>query len=80
MVDASEWTYKHEDGIILPQVGAIKMKALLDLHIQCTRRYEWPGSEIFIPRSDNGLRIMCPTPPPWEVSNAANLLEQSFNE
>lgn len=80
MVDASEWTYKHEDGIILPQVGAIKMKALLDLHIRCTRRDEWPGSEIFIPRSDNGLRIMCPTPPPWEVSNAANLLEQSFNE
>lgn len=80
MVDASEWTYKYEDGIVLPQVGAIKMKALLDLHIKCTRRDEWPGSEIFIPRSDNGLRIMCPTPPPWEVSNAANLLEQSFNE
>lgn len=80
MVDASEWTYKHEDGIILPQVGAIKFKALLDLHIQCSRKNEWPGSEIFIPQADNGLRIMCPTPPPWEVSNAANLLEQSFNE
>lgn len=80
MVDASEWTYKHDDGIVLPQVGAIKMKALLDLHIRCTRENEWPGAEIFIPESDNGLRIMCPTPPPWEVSNAAKILEQTFNE
>lgn len=78
MVDASEWTYKHDNGIVLPQVGAIKMKALLDLHIRCTRENEWRGAEIFIPESDNGLRIMCPTPPPWEVSNAANILEQSY--
>lgn len=78
MVDASEWTYKHDDGIVLPQVGAIKMKALLDLHIRCTRENEWPGAEIFIPESDNGLRIMCPTPPPWEVSNAAKILEQTY--
>lgn len=76
MVDASEWTYKHDDGIVLPQVGAIKMKALLDLHIKCTREQKWPGAEIYIPESDNGMRIMCPTPPPWEVSNAANILEQ----
>lgn len=78
MVDASEWTYKHDDGIVMPQVGAIKMKALLDLHIRCTRENEWRGAEIFIPEADNGLRIMCPTPPPWEVSNAANILEQSY--
>lgn len=82
MVDASKWTYDYdpETDIVMPQVGAIKFKALLDLHIQCSRKNEWPGSEIFIPQADNGLRIMCPTPPPWEVSNAANLLEQSFNE
>lgn len=78
LVDASEWTYKHEDGIVLPQVGAIKMKALLDLHIKCTREQSWPGAEIFIPQSDNGMRIMCPTPPAWEVSNATNLLEQIY--
>lgn len=80
MVDASKWTYEYdaESDIVLPQVGAIKMKALLDLHIKCTRENEWPGSEIFIPKSDNGLRIMCPAPPPWEVSNAANILEQSY--
>lgn len=78
MVDASEWTYKHDDGIVLPQVGAIKLKALLGLHIRCTRENEWPGAEIFIPEADNGLRIMCPTPPPWEVSNAANILEQTY--
>lgn len=81
MVDASKWTYDYdpETDIVMPQVGAIKFKALLDLHIQCSRKNEWPGAETFIP-ADNGLRIMCPTPPPWEVSNAANLLEQSFNE
>ena len=78
LVDASEWTYKHDDGIVLPQVGAIKMKALLDLHIKCTREQNWPGAEIYIPEADNGMRIMCPTPPPWEVSNAANILEQTF--
>ena len=78
LVDASEWTYKHEDGIVLSQVGAIKMKALLDLHIKCTREQSWPGAEIFIPQSDNGMRIMCPTPPAWEVSNATNLLEQIY--
>ena len=82
MVDASKWTYDYdpETDIVMPQVGAIKFKALLDLHIQCSRKNEWPGSEIFIPQADNGLRIMCPTPPAWEVSNATNLLEQSFNE
>lgn len=82
MVDASKWTYDYdpETDIVMPQVGAIKFKALLDLHIQCLRKNEWPGSEIFIPESDNGLRIMCPTPPAWEVSNATNLLEQNFNE
>lgn len=82
MVDASNWTYQYdpETDIVIPQVGAIKFKALLDLHIQCKRKNEYPGSEIFIPKTDNGLRIMCPTPPPWEVSTAANLLEQSFNE
>lgn len=82
MVDASKWTYEYdaESDIVMPQVGAIKMKALLDLHIKCTRNGEWPGSEISIPQSDNGLRIMCPTPPPWEISNAANMLEQSYNQ
>lgn len=82
MVDASKWTYEYdaESDIVYPQVGAIKMKALLDLYIKCTRNGEWPGSEIFIPQSDNGLRIMCPTPPPWEISNAANILEQSYNQ
>lgn len=82
MVDASKWTYDYdpETDIVMPQVGAIKFKALLDLHIQCLRKNEYPGSEIFIPKADNGLRIMCPTPPAWEVSNATNLLEQNFNE
>lgn len=80
MVDASEWTYKYDDGAVLPQVGAIKMQALLDLHIKCTKNGVWPGAEIFIPKSDNGLRIMTPTPPVWEVNNAANILAQSFDE
>lgn len=82
MVDASKWTYDYdpETDIVMPQVGAIKFKALLDLHIKCTRENFYPGSEIFIPEADNGLRIMCPTPPHWEVSNASSLLEQSFNE
>lgn len=80
MVDASKWTYDYdpETDIVMPQVGAIKMKRLLDLHIKCTRDNEWPGAEINIPKGDNGLRIMCPAPPPWEISNAADILEQFY--
>ena len=78
MVDASEWTYKHDDGIVLPQVGAIKMKALVDLHIKCEREQNWPGAEIYIPEADNGMRIMCPTPPPWEINAAADILELNY--
>lgn len=80
MVDASKWTYDYDpdSGTVLPQVGAIKMRALLDLHIKCTREQNWPGAEIYIPESDNGMRIMCPVPPPWEVGNAANISEQTY--
>lgn len=82
LVDASEWTYKYdpETDIVMPQVGAIKMKRLLDLHIKCTKENHWPGAEINIPADDFGRRIMRPTPPPWEINNASNILEQSFNE
>lgn len=77
MVDASKWTYDYdpETDIVMPQVGAIKMKALLERHIKCVRENQWPGAEIYIPKADNGLRIMLPTPPPWEINNAANILE-----
>lgn len=78
MVDASKWTYDLSDDIAMPQVGAIKMKALLDLHLKCTRENKWPGAEIYIPEADNGLRIMLPTPPTWEINNAADLLETSL--
>ena len=78
LVDASEWTYKHDPDIVMPQVGAIKMKRLLDLHIKCTKENNYPGAEISIPKDDFGRRIMCPTPPPWEVSLASSILEQSI--
>lgn len=78
LCDASEWTYKQEDGITLPQVGAIKFARLRDLHIKCTREQNWPGAEINIPEGYKGRRIMLPTPPPWEINNAANILEQSY--
>lgn len=78
LVDASEWTYKHDPDIVMPQVGAIKMKRLLDLHIKCTKENNYPGAEINIPKDDFGRRIMCPTPPPWEVNLASTILEQSI--
>ncbi len=80
LVDASNWTYDYDPDtdIVMPQVGAIKMKRLLDLHIKCTKENEWPGAEIFIPADDFGRRIMCPTPPTWEINNASDILEQSF--
>lgn len=78
LCDASEWTYKQDSGIISPQVGAIKFARLRDLHIKCTKENKWPGAEINIPEGYKGQRIMLPTPPPWEVSNAANILEQSY--
>ncbi len=80
LVDASNWSYDYDPDtdIVMPQVGAIKMKRLLDLHIKCTKENEWPGAEIFIPADDYGRRIMCPTPPTWEINNASDILEQSF--
>lgn len=78
MVDASKWTYDLSDGIAMPQVGAIKMKALLDLHLKCTRENKWPGAEMYIPQSGQGHRIMCPQPPTWEFATAADLLETSL--
>ncbi len=79
LVDASNWTYDYDPDtdIVMPQVGAIKMKRLLDLHIKCTKENEWPGAEIFILADDFGRRIMCPTPPTWEIDNASEILEQS---
>lgn len=80
MVDASKWTYDYdpETDIVMPQVGAIKMKALLERHIKCERENQWPGAEIYITKADNGLRIMLPTPPTWEINNAANILETTI--
>lgn len=81
LVDASNWSYDYDPDtdIVMPQVGAIKMKRLLDLHIKCTEENEWPGAEIFIPADDYGRRIMCPTPPTWEINNASDILEQTFD-
>jgi len=80
LVDASNWTYDYDPAtdVVMPQVGAIKMKRLLDLHIKCTEENEWPGAEIYIPADDFGRRIMCPTPPQWEINNASDILEQTF--
>lgn len=79
MVDASNWTYKKDDetDIVFPQVGAIKMQALLDMHIKCTKEQKWQGAEIFIQEDGFGNRIMTPIPPSWEINNAATILEQS---
>lgn len=76
LVDASKWTYELDptSGVVLPQVGAIKMKRLLDLHIKCKKENNYPGSEIFIPADGFGRRIMLANPPAWEVNNAANIL------
>lgn len=80
LVDASEWTYIYDSDsdIVMPQVGAIKMERLLNLHIRCTKENIYPGAEINIPKDDFGRRIMRPTPPPWEVNLASSILEQSY--
>lgn len=80
LVDASEWTYIYDpdSDIVMPQVGAIKLKRLLDLHIKCTKENIYPGAEINIPKDDFGRRIMRPTPPPWEVNLASSILEQPY--
>lgn len=80
LVDASEWVYRYDSeyAIITPEVGAIKMKHLLNLHIKCSRENAWPGAEISIPEDDFGRRIMRPTPPSWEINIASNILEQSI--
>lgn len=80
MVDSTNWTYKRDEetDIVFPQVGAIKMQALLDMHIKCTKENKWEGAEAFIPADNFGNRIMVPTPPTWEINNAATILENSI--
>lgn len=80
LVDASKWTYDYDPelDIVLPQVGAIKMKRLLDLCIKCKKENNYPGCEFFIPADDYGRRIMLAKPPVWEENNATNILEQTF--
>lgn len=82
LVDSSKWTYERDpdSGIVIPQVGAVKMKRLVDLHIRCTTEGRWPGAEVNVPMDGYGKRIMCPAPPPWEISNATAILDQSYNE
>lgn len=82
LVDSSKWTYERDPdrGIVIPQVGAVKMKRLVDLHIRCTTEGRWPGAELNVPMDGYGKRIMCPVPPPWEISNATAILDQSYNE
>lgn len=82
LVDSSKWTYERdpESDIMIPQVGAIKMKRLLDLHIKCTRDNYYPGAEINISKDLHGNRIMAPAPPAWEINHATEIIEQSFNE
>lgn len=81
LVDATNWTYQIDpnSGIVMPQVGAIKMQRLLDLHIKCLKENRYPGAEINIPKDSFGNRIMLPTPPPWEINTASTIIEQSFN-
>lgn len=80
LVDASKWTYDYDSilDIVMPQVGAHKMRRLLDLHIKCKKENQYPGSEIFIPADDFGRRIMVANPPAWEINNAANIIEQTY--
>jgi hypothetical protein len=76
LVDASRWTYEHDGAdVVMPQVGAIKMKSLLDLHVKCSNERQWPGAEIYIPQDQHGRRIMTPTPPQWEISQASAIID-----
>lgn len=76
LVDSSLWTYLYDPDtdIVQPGAGAIKFKRLLDLHIKCTKENDYPGAEINIPADPFGRRIMLPTPPPWEVNLASDLI------
>lgn len=81
LVDASKWTYEYdpESEMMIPQVGAIKMRWLLDRHIKCTKEDNWPGAEINIPKDEYGNRIMKPTPSLWEINRASEIIELTFN-
>lgn len=63
MVDMRYYGYQYEEetDIVIPGVGAMEFKRLLDLHSKCVRNNEWPGAEIFI--SGDKYKIMEIQPP-----------------
>lgn len=56
-----------DDDIVIPGCGALEFRKLLDLHVQCVKKNEWPGTEINIPE-DAGARVLQIQPPYWYES------------
>ena len=68
ILDSENWTWKiNNDGTIEPKIGALMFLKLMEQHILCTEKNEYPGYSIFIQPDWKGHRIGFPEVPGWYV-------------
>lgn len=70
LVSAELWAYSYNKEYDMVSMGpsAILFKKLLDLYIDCKKRNEWPGAELFIQPGFKGHRIMKVDAPLYDVN------------
>lgn len=81
IASAEKWAYGYdeESDIIIPNIGALKFRALLDQHIWCVKNNQWNGSESRIEPGFKGKRIMTPEPPAYENWKLINFYNNETN-
>lgn len=81
IASAEKWAYGYdeENDIVIPNIGALKFRALLDQHIWCVKNNQWNGSESRIEPGFKGKRIMTPEPPAYENWKLINFYNNETN-
>lgn len=66
MVDMANYcfSYDRRSDSVKAYAGAMEFMELLQTHIQCVERNEWPGVEASVP-DDNGVRVLKIVPPKY---------------
>lgn len=69
IVSAERWAYKlMDDGSIQKGISALRFEEFLSCHIECTKKKEYKGAEIFVQPNYKGRRIMVADVPGYEKS------------
>ena len=78
IIDASNWAWDVNvyEGVqvVEPGPGALIFMKLLEQHLICLERNEWPGYSIFTQPDWKGRRIATPEPPAWYRNKMFNFI------